>query len=944
MSKRAGRARARWLAFAVAMSTAFALMVPFVGTAAAQPPAGCTLNVEPETDSNPIGQPHTLTATLVDANPADAQTCTAQDINAAGGVEVDAEITGPGDPDNGDTPETPDLTCTITGTGQTQTSCVLGPYTSNTAGTDTIRAFVDADKNNANNATEADMTEGQNEATAPGAQTEPDRTDVATKTWFGDIPANATLDCVDESGDDTQVNPVSGPDATETYTCTVFQDADNDGTFDQGEQVVQGVAIDAEIQGVNDPDDRGFNDPANTTADRDNACTTDAQGRCTIQIAPAENQAGTAQICFFTDADNDNTFAAEGTENSGGQCGEENAGTEATDRRTDVVTKTWAQAGPGEVDVAPDVANNVAGTQHTVTVTVRDQFGNPVAGQNVDLYVRGRNTIDQQNLVTNQQGQVTFAYTDTGPANQEGQDTITACVDADQDNTFTEVPAQGGNTAQVNCETGELEDDALKNWFPQGQLPTPAAIAIDMTPAAAPNECPDQQNSNDFTNTATNTVGDAPHEFCVTVFDQTGEPIQGQEVTLSISGPGNFTNEAGTQDTAQQTTVTTDREGDASAFIESNQSGTATITATAGNQTTTATKEFVSSPALAREIDCNPETATNPPGTTHTITCVVTDRFGNRVQGVTVTATEDGPGRFTTGQGPVNDLTDANGVAEFVVTTSANETGIQTITASLPGNRTDANVEECERPADSPTGTTAGVCSDHVTKTWGGTAAPTTTANPTVTTTATVTAPPTGFPRTVFLESAKNKRTFGRTITLTGAVTSDDANIPASCLSNVNVTILRDVVGGPENPVVIATVTTGPDGTFSYTRKADRSANYIAHLDQDAQCAEANSEPESVLVRVAVGLRLSTQRVHAGGVVRLRGKIRPCGGHKRDRLVLFRVVGGKLAKVEKKRMNNKCVAVFRQRVRRNTAFQVRWPKQHPDHLRGKSRKKAVIVR
>lgn len=940
MTEPSRRVRVRGLAFAVALCTAFAILIPMTGIAAAQPPAGCTLDVEPETDSNPVGQPHTLTATLVDANPNDAQTCTAQDINQAGGVEIDAEITGPGDPDNGDTPGTPDLTCTITGTGQTQTSCVLGPYTSNAPGTDTIRAWVDADKNN--QTVEADLTEGQNEATAGGAQTEPDRTDVVTKTWFGDIPANATLNCVDESGDDTQVNPVTGAEATETYTCTVFQDTNNNNVMDAGEQPVQGVRIDAEIQGVNDPDDRGFNDPANTTVDRNDACTTDANGQCTIQIAPTENQAGTAQICFFTDADNNDAFGGT-NENNGGQCQAENTGNETTADRTDVVTKTWAQPGPATITLTPDVDNNVAGTQHTVTATVTDQFGNVVQGANVDFYVRGRNTQTTTNVVTNQQGQATFTYTDTGPANTQGQDTITACVDLDQDDAgVTEVPAQGQNTAQVNCETGEPEDDALKNWFPQGQLPVANEVRIDMTPTAAPNECPDQATSNAFTNTATNTVGDAPHEFCIAVFDQNGTPIQGQTVTLSLSGPGNFTNEAGTQDTAQQATVTTDREGDAIAFIESTRTGTATITATADGKTATATKEFVSNAALARVIDCNPETATNPPGTTHTITCIVTDRFGNPVQGVAVTATEEGPGRFA---GAATVTTNASGVAEFVITSSANETGTQTVTANLPGNRTDTTVEECERAAGSPTGTTtAGVCSDQVTKTWGGTATPTTSPTVTATTTATVTVPPGGHPRTVTLESSKNRLTFPKTFTLSGTIRTAQQDVPAACIAGVTVQILRDVVGGQANFVEIATVTTGADGAFSLNRKADRSANYIAHVDQAGDCAEANSEPEPVLVRVSVGLRLSRSRVPAGGIVRLRAKVRPCGGHKRDKVVLFQTVDGKLAKVARKRTNNRCVAVFRQQVNSSTAYQVRWPKQHPDHLRGKSRRKAVRIR
>ncbi|HVF54373.1 MAG TPA: Ig-like domain-containing protein [Actinomycetota bacterium] len=956
MARKFKRVGARPLAVGIAMCVAFALAVPFSGIASAQPPTGCRLDVEPETDSNPIGTQHVLTATLVDADGAGPLTCTQQNVQDAGGVEVDFEITGPGDtatPGNpvGDNPENPDLTCTITGQGNPNAtpSCTV-TYTSNAAGTDVIRGFVDADKNNTNNATtDADMTEGQDATATPGAQTEPDRTDVVTKNWFGDVPADATLNCVDESGDDTQVNPVTGAEATETYTCTVFRDTNANGTRDTGEGVIEGVRIDAEIQGVNDPDDRGFTTAGNTTADRDNACTTNAQGQCTIQVAPAENQAGTAQICFFTDANNDAVFDSATNENNGAQCDEENAGNEATNARTDVVTKTWGQPTATNIVLTPDVDNNPAGTQHTVTATVTDQFGNPVAGANVDFYVRGRNTGTTLNVITNQQGQATLTYTDAGPANAQGTDTITGCIDANADDAgVTEVPAAGNNPAQVNCQTGEAEDDALKNWFPTGQVPAPNEVKIDMTPAAAPNECPDTAGSNQFTATATNTVGDAPHRFCIAVFDAAGAPIAGQQVTLSLSGPGNFTNETSTTNTGQQATATTDREGDAIAFLESDTAGTTTITATAGGRTGTATKEFVSAPALARTIDCSPETATNPPGTTHTISCVVTDRFGNPVQGVNVTATEDGPGRFS---GASTVATNANGVAEFVITTSTNETGTQTVTASLPGNRTDNTVEECERAAGSPAGTAAGVCSDSVTKTWGGatpTATVTATATPTATTTttatATVTAPPGGFPRTVNLESSKNKLTYPKTFTLSGTIKTEQVDAPRSCIANVTVTISRDVVGGDNQFVEIATVTTDAEGAFTLNRKADRSANYVAHVDQDGQCSEGNSSALNVLVRVAVGLRLSNTEVDAGDVITARVRVRPCSGHKRTRVILFRVVDGQLTKIAKKRTNNRCVAVFRTTVNSNTAYQARWPKQHEDHLRGKSRRKAVLVR
>jgi Ca2+-binding RTX toxin-like protein len=106
---------------------------------------------------------------------------------------------------------------------------------------------------------------------------------------------------------------------------------------------------------------------------------------------------------------------------------------------------------------------------------------------------------------------------------------------------------------------------------------------------------------------------------------------------------------------------------------------------------------------------------TKTPGTIQQVTATVTDLFGNTVQGTVVTFTETGPGTFLNDGSQVTVTTDANGEARAQVTTLASEAGDQTITASLP---TTNGVDECEKAAGDPPGSTAGNCSDVAVVTW----------------------------------------------------------------------------------------------------------------------------------------------------------------------------------------------------------------------------------
>ena len=138
-----------------------ALAVPFGGVAVANHPANSCLDVEPETAEGAVGDTYTITATLRTlVNGA----CTGAELQPTTDITVNAEITGPNDTDNGNTPNTPDLTCTITAK---KTNCTV-KYDAGTAGTDTILGYLDHDQDDT-----LDSGEPTDEVTRTTTQTGP---------------------------------------------------------------------------------------------------------------------------------------------------------------------------------------------------------------------------------------------------------------------------------------------------------------------------------------------------------------------------------------------------------------------------------------------------------------------------------------------------------------------------------------------------------------------------------------------------------------------------------------------------------------------------------------------------------------------------------------------------------------------------------------------------
>jgi hypothetical protein len=745
------------LAFLTSLATVFALVVPLVGTAGAVTPDNTfDLDTTPDQSQVNVNTQRVLTATIAPA-------CNDPDGN---GCEIDFEVES-GDPvtftttatsttsgvsDADNSPTSPDATCTVP---DTLTACTIS-FTSSTSGTRVLRSWVDDNKDNADGAGDFDATEGRNPGptddggsatgAVPGSRTEIDDTDVVEVTFFSPVPGTASLDCDDSSGEsagdpelsDLEINPPGSP---ETYTCTAV---DNKGTVSRADDTpISGINIDGEnMDGANDPD----NSADNATPDYNNVGVTNASGQATFAMpTPDLGEVGPADFCFWLDDDNDNVFDVLGVnDNDGDECNSEaynggeasNGG--AGDDTTDVVRLTLGGTGAEQLQGTPEVQQVATGATVTVTGTVLNSFLDPVSGVPVDFINQGaRNAalgLMCDDVVTNANGQASCTYTDTGALGTAGTDLI--CISGDADNgdncdDATEGRDEGatpGGTAEP-----DMTDLVLVQFTPGGP-PAVDEIRIDMDDHDTDLDtvaCP----ATDFDAAAAANDVLTSHEVCVQVEDATNAVIPGVQVTLTITGPGFFT-DALNADLGQSIVVTTDENGNANALIRSAQTGTTTVTATSGSKSAAGTKPWQA--LNPRNIACTPDTQSGPPGSSRTISCLLTDRLSNPVPlyNSVVFQFVSGPGQFSTfacGQADCFVGTNSLGIASIVVETTSIETGDTVIRGEISDDygdvdsATDLN-NVCDQPADDPDaaglqpgqqpGAPAGNCEDDSTISW----------------------------------------------------------------------------------------------------------------------------------------------------------------------------------------------------------------------------------
>ena len=292
--------------------------------ALAQTVPGYELTLLPAGGLRETGTEHTLTARV-------------EGMTAGVNAEVDVEwrANSANDPDASTSYTTPDDSCTASDRNADGTGTCTFSYVGTSKGNDEIIAWVDDD----NDDTTADLDTAEPQLTPAGSAGEPDDTDRIGNWWFEGVEEGAELDCDPEShtGFTSQAR---------TYTCSV--------TGPSGP--IADANIDLEnLGGSNDPDNSdGLEEgTTNFTPDYNDACNspgnsqgTDDSGRCTITVAASENEAGTAELCFWVDEDANwaNDYEPLGVEErDGGRCDEEpqDESSGGDETLTDVVVKTW---------------------------------------------------------------------------------------------------------------------------------------------------------------------------------------------------------------------------------------------------------------------------------------------------------------------------------------------------------------------------------------------------------------------------------------------------------------------------------------------------------------------------------------------------------------------------------------------------------------------------
>lgn len=569
----------------------------------------------------------------------------------------------------------------ITGANPQQVNCGTSnndgvatcTYTPANAGTDTIVVFVEQSDSTTSG---PDPTEPQDEVVRTIA-TGPAGNLVVDLVCTGTQANTSTSACV---------NPVE--DSSDVFTATVTAP---DGTDpDSARDPVSGVIVDFTISatGVNTTDDDAFLSPLSGS--------TGANGTTTTTLTnpgPVNSDSVTVTATIRGQLDTDPITP----------------GTQGPS--SDSATKQWQSHRPASLVLTPDVLTAQTNGTVTFTATVRDQFGDLVSGQNVDFVVENtpdgsdtdrtanNNAVSGLDRTTDENGQATFTFTDVGSRTTEGNNQVRAWADIVEND--------------IDDGSSEPDDTATAKFI--NEPTTGNKVDIDVDGTCNPTTTSPGTDLNDSrTVSFDSNPSDDAYPVCALVQNVNGTPLAGTEVTFTINGVGTFVNADGSAGT-QQTTAITDASGIARVSVRSDgEAGTQAITATAGNGSDTGTITYRPTAAQSRTITLTPPLKRVESGSAVVLTATVTDRFGNPVQGATVTFSETGPGAFSTGTNPQNATTNANGQATVEVTSSTSEEGSQVVTAALQPASTD-----CDLPADDPAaGAPAGTCSDSSTITY----------------------------------------------------------------------------------------------------------------------------------------------------------------------------------------------------------------------------------
>lgn len=701
--------RRAWLCGMAAIALALAGITPAVANHGNQ-----RLEVTPETSSRPAGSTQTLTATLYQGN----TNTTGSANQSTGPVVVDFTIES--GPNAGEV-----YSCTIV-TGSSR--CSVAYPGDEGVGRDTIRAAVrghsDAaegryagpsdcpappDPNEPGQTSPSNETNCAEGAPQPGDNPEDqgDGVDLVVVRWTQSVLGEFCLDAEPNSA----TNPSGTTHQIQVQATNGMRVGDTSGELNCNGTARAGILIDLEIT---DDDPNAFFVSVDGQATGGSGggpdsvtCTTDATGTCRATIRTVSDTA---------EGTNGVTVRLQGTAPDD---------TVPTDNQ-ETVTKTWQRSGEiSSIDASPNVDTNEVGSSHRVAATALDRFGNPVSSLPISFQVtagpHADNDLDSNpntpagyfgQCVTDDSGRCSQTYTGT----EQGDDTIVVFEDDDDDFRY-DAPIAGSGGDQPS-------DQVSKTWVAAGQATARVRIDMETDPnnnntdengaCDGDRQPPIDESRWDATSNPNQVARTSAHQVCAERFGADDAPEVGPVTFEIVSGPGHFTDATGTTDRGRQVTVEEDTGGYNVTYLSSTTTGQTEVRVSASDATATGTAPWRAAASTARNVELSPDGGTKEPGTEHEVTATVTDKFGNPVQGVGITFTEDGAGRFVEGRSQTVRTTDAQGRATVRTTAASNESGEETITARLEARDT-----ECEEPENRPEqGDPAGNCTDSVTVTW----------------------------------------------------------------------------------------------------------------------------------------------------------------------------------------------------------------------------------
>ncbi|MBI4729149.1 MAG: hypothetical protein HY775_06550 [Acidobacteria bacterium] len=676
------------------------------------------VDATPESQTNVVGETHTITAAVTDQNgqPVSAQ---AVQFRVTAGPHADNDLDS-----NAGTPNGVFGTCTTAPNGRCTDS-----YLGAEAGTDTIQVWLDSNNN---------FTVDSGELADPGG---------VQKTWV----SVSSVGCIDVEPETPAKNPTTGTHEIRAYVTNGTLDSNGDdnlapdgttsrendctGTLLSGIPVVFTITDDV-------PD-------ASLVPDVDSAPNTE-------RVSTGSD--GIARVTLDNVVADPNDVSAEGSNTVTGD-----VPTITEQNHDDAVTKTWERAGVAKnIDCTPENSLNATGSQHTVACVVTDGFDTAVSGANVDFQVvagpHADNDLDANAGTpagyfgegsTDGQGRIARSYTGNDTSPNGGNDVIDGWIDSTDDDVDNgqAVQPDGGDAdsiieAEEQVDTGDKSDFVDKLWRTSAQIAA-ANVELDLfsegggtddrPPGTANSKtCDADLTSANFGGATWNATDDnqvnVVHLVCVGVEESGGTILQGASVTLTGSGVGVVTDADGPAPSGASQTAVVGDAGYAEFYIHSTRAGAQSLVASAAGVTDTdaGTKTWNAvSAADARLIACTPDTDTNLPGQNHEVICTVTDGLENPVQSVPVAWTKEDSG----GAGSVflfkDDTTDFNGQARATI--KSDTEGTTVVTGTIPSAST-----ECEEAAGAPhtaanpppgsgnydVGKLAGDCNDTSTKTW----------------------------------------------------------------------------------------------------------------------------------------------------------------------------------------------------------------------------------